>query len=174
VPNKDIIYLLNEAHVLIMPSIFEGFPLTPLEAMAAGVVPIMSRIPGCTDFMIEDGKSGVLVDIGNELGFAEAIISLAKNRWKLRTISKAAWEAAHKRFSYEIMGKLYLELIEECRRRRKTGEVPQRSREIDTVLLGDLPFVPILFVRPVRKILRMLGLFPKPQIEPLLYKPVTK
>lgn len=39
----DIPQLMNQAHVMIMPSLFEGFPLTLVEAQAAGLPSIVSN-----------------------------------------------------------------------------------------------------------------------------------
>ena len=41
--------LLLEAHVLLMPSFYEGLPIALLESMACGCVPVVSRLPGITD-----------------------------------------------------------------------------------------------------------------------------
>jgi glycosyltransferase involved in cell wall biosynthesis len=173
-PNHKAKEILGKSDVLIMPSHFEGLPLVLLEAMSLGIVPVVSRLTGCTDFVIEDGMNGILVEIGDENGFANALVRLSNDRSLLKSMSKRAWETIRARFSYTKTGASYLELFEKCKEQRQRGERPPRSREIDKVLLGDLPFLPILFVRPVRKILRMLRLFPKPQIEPLLYIPASK
>jgi hypothetical protein len=89
----------------------------------------------------------------------------------LKRLSKSAWETAAQRFSYKTMGAAYLKLAESDRRLREEGPKRKRSGLIDQSLLGDFPKLPIFLVRPVRKALRMLGLFPQPVQEPLLFEP---
>lgn len=48
-PRPDIAKLLNGAAALVHPSLYEGFGLTPLEAMYAGVAVIAARSPGVTE-----------------------------------------------------------------------------------------------------------------------------
>jgi len=169
IANHRVRELLKNSDVLILPSHFEGLPLTLLEAMGSGVVPVASRLKGCTDFVVEDGVNGNLVSIGDECAFANALINLASDRVALEAMSKSAWETVKQRFSYAATGSSYLQLVETCRLRRGKGEISTRSGELDKVLLGDLPFLPILLVRPVRKMLRILGLYAKPKPMPLLY-----
>jgi glycosyltransferase involved in cell wall biosynthesis len=170
-PNHEAMKILSQSDVLIMPSHFEGLPLVLLEAMARGVVPVVSRLTGCTDFVVEDGTNGYFVEPGDKKGFGEVFSRLYKDRQTLKSLSFSAWETIYKRFSYVKTGASYLELIENCTLRRQRGEMLKRTGFIDKTLLGDLPRLPIFLVRPVRKALRMLGLFPQPVQESLLFDP---
>lgn len=174
IANNRVREFLKNSDVLILPSHFEGLPLTLLEAMGSGVVPVASRLKGCTDFVVEDGVNGNLIDIGDECAFANALINLASDRLALEAMSKSAWGTVKERFSYVATGNSYLQLVETCRLRKEKGNISTRSGELDKVLLGDFAYLPILCIRPVRRILRILGLFPKPKIEPLMYIPATK
>lgn len=170
-PNNKTLELLSKSHVLIMPSHFEGLPLVLLEAMSGGVVPIVSKLNGCTDFVINDAQNGFLVEIGDVIGFAKALIKLANDRFLLKSLSFSAWETTKNRFSYKKTGEAYLELAEKCIVNKIKGEVPKRTGRINKTLLGDFPWLPIFLVRPIRKVFRMLGLFPQPIQEPLLFEP---
>jgi glycosyltransferase involved in cell wall biosynthesis len=48
-PEPNLAKLLNGAAALVHPSLHEGFGLTPLEAMYAGVPVIAARSPGLTE-----------------------------------------------------------------------------------------------------------------------------
>ena len=61
------------ADVFVLPSSREGLPVALLEAMAAGLPAVASRLPGATDAVIDDGRTGVLVTPGDVDGFAAAI-----------------------------------------------------------------------------------------------------
>lgn len=86
-------------------------------------------------------------------------------------MSQSAWKRASQVFSYEHFGNSYLQLIKKCQERRNIGAVQPRSGQIDVSLLGDLPRLPIIAVRPIRKILRMIGLWPAPKKESMLFDP---
>lgn len=98
--------------IMLMPSRYEGFPNAVLEGMAAGIVPVVSSIEGISDFVIEDGVSGLACPIGNTDEFASAVASLAADRNRLRAMSLKARETVCDRFSLERMGRDYDHLFE--------------------------------------------------------------
>lgn len=55
---------LHRADAFLMPSRFEGLPLSLLEAMAAGCVPVVSD-RGAISSVIDDGRNGFLIEPGN-------------------------------------------------------------------------------------------------------------
>ncbi len=59
-----------------MPSREEGFGLSALEAMGAGVPVLASRVDALSEVVI-DGETGLLFEIGNAAALAEAIVRLA-------------------------------------------------------------------------------------------------
>ncbi len=170
-PNNQVIEILGKSDVLIMPSHYEGLPIVLLEAIALGVVPVVSRLAGRTDFVVEDGKNGFLLEIGDESSFSNCLLKFAENRSLLKSFSFSAWETATQRFSSTRSGSAYLKLAQESIQRRIAGRQPSRSGKIDVNLIGDFPQIPIFLVRPLRKLLRTLGLFPMPEPEPTLYVP---
>jgi glycosyltransferase involved in cell wall biosynthesis len=103
---------LLDMDVLLLSSTFEGTPHAVLEAMQAGVVPVMSRIPGATDDIIEHGVSGFLCDTNDSSQYVAALTKLHNDRQLLRRMSLAARAAAISRYSASSMAQRYLELIE--------------------------------------------------------------
>lgn len=64
--------LMAAVDAFIMSSLWEGLPLVLLEAMAAGLPVIGTRIPGIMD-VVRDGSEGILVDAGDSVGLAVAM-----------------------------------------------------------------------------------------------------
>ena len=64
--------------VFVLPSVKEGFPWVILEAMAAKL-PIVATSVGALPEMVEDGKSGILVEPKNPQKLAQAIKYLFEN-----------------------------------------------------------------------------------------------
>lgn len=156
--HQETLKMLSAQDVLIMPSYFEGMPIALLEAMSAGVVPVVSKLPGHTDHIVKEGENGFLIGVGNEDGFANALYSVGEDRDLLRRLSKAAWKTISERFSVAKMGESYLKVIKNAQEAKKLRNSRIRSRRCDISLLGDLPFLTLFMVRPVRKALRMAGL----------------
>lgn len=162
VRHKDVPGLLAQHDVIVMPSYFEGLPIALLEAMAAGVVPVASRLEGQTDFIVSSGENGLLAEVGSEDGFAEALASVAADRNALHRLSRNAWSTVRDRFSAEAMGKAYEATMAVGMARRADAPPTARSGNIDRSMLGDMPGLPALVLRPLRKALRVLGLWPQP------------
>ncbi len=133
---------MARAHLLLLPSFFEGLPIVLLEAMACGCVPIVSRLVGVTDFVVDDCRNGFLVEVGNIDGFVEAIGGVFSNRFNLRSLSLASRRTIEERFTVERMANAYLELI----RRTKKGEfgTPSRSNlpRLDPELIPSAAHAP--------------------------------
>jgi len=144
VPHDAAMGLLAEADVLVMPSHYEGQPVTLFEAMARGVVPVVSLLPGITDSVIQHDADGILVPVGDEAAFARELGRLTEPGLRYR-ISQAAWERARQEFSVEAMTQSYLTLLSACWNRRKAGHAPKRTNTLDIVLLGKRSGVPIVF-----------------------------
>jgi glycosyltransferase involved in cell wall biosynthesis len=59
VPRSELLSKLKRARVLIAPSLSDGTPITMLEAMAAGALPLMSPLDSIQEW-ITDGHNGLL------------------------------------------------------------------------------------------------------------------
>ena len=158
VDNSIALEMLKESDVLIMPSHFEGLPIVLLEAMAAGVVPVVSMLEKITDFVITDKEDGRLIGVGDSRGFTKAILDLANDQVMLNRMSTEARRTMENRFSYKIMARGYLDLFSELEDARKVTKL-KRTGIIDLTLLGDFPYLPLALVRPLRKVLKIISLY---------------
>lgn len=73
---KDIPDLLKTSYISVQSSIFEGFGITALESMSAGVPTIATDVPGLAD-IVKGG--GILFPVGDYKGLAKIIFSLERN-----------------------------------------------------------------------------------------------
>jgi glycosyltransferase involved in cell wall biosynthesis len=88
--NAEVRALLPEHDVFVLPSRAEGVPVALLEAMAAGVVPVVSDIPSGIGEAVEDGRTGILRPVGDTAGFADAIGGLDRDRARLEAMGLEA------------------------------------------------------------------------------------
>ncbi len=141
----ELIYdLLLDSHVLLMPSHYEGLPIAPLESQACGCVPVASRLPGITDAAMEDGETGILVDVGDVSGFAQAVAALYHDPALWSRMSRAGHERVRHGFSVDAMGRSYLELIKDARDGHYPLPRPRKHQPaVDLTLFSWSDFVPI-------------------------------
>jgi glycosyltransferase involved in cell wall biosynthesis len=112
---QDVPQVLARHDILLMPSRYEGFGLVVIEAMAAGCVPVASRIGGVTDTILRPGEDGFLFPIGDTRAAADLIRRLARDRMTLERMSEAARRNARDRFSIESMASQYVDIFRQAR-----------------------------------------------------------
>lgn len=115
---KEVHRMLVRQDVLIMPSRFEGFGLTLTEAMAVGCIPVVSRIRGVTDMIVDDGLNGFLFSIGNAQEAARLISGVAANPGAARLLSSAARHKAENDFTIDAMAQRYFNVIRQLDEKR--------------------------------------------------------
>ena len=94
----------DEAYIYIHPADKEGFGMTIVEAMSAGLPVIVSNRGGVPE-LVENKKDGIIVDAYSPEEWADAIIELYNNREKYITIAKNGYETYKARFTPEIYTK---------------------------------------------------------------------
>lgn len=81
--NAELIQLLCTSHALILPSKAEGMPISVVEAMQAGAIPIVNNLPGglneiiingVTGYRIKENKLEYYVDIIQKLYYSDELI----------------------------------------------------------------------------------------------------
>ena len=91
---------LSAAKLFVLPSDYEGMPNTLIEAMAAGVPCVSTDCPcGGPKTMIEDGKDGLLVPVGDEKALADAMLRVLSDGEFAATLGKNARQKAEKVFA---------------------------------------------------------------------------
>ncbi len=98
-------FLQKEADVFLMPSDHEGLPQALLEAMSKGAVPVVSHIPGSTDYIISNENEGFLCERGNPESFSRKIIELASDRSLIDSMSKASIQRVAENFGAHLFAK---------------------------------------------------------------------
>lgn len=91
VPDDDLAALYREATVLAHPSRSEGYGLTLLEAMAAGLPVVATEADGPAS-IVKDGQTGLLVPIGEPDELASALLSVLEEPALRRRLSDKAEE----------------------------------------------------------------------------------
>ncbi len=98
----DVEHLLPNADVFLLPSEHESFGLAALEAMASGVVPIVTAAGGLPE-VIQDGVDGLLVAEEQIHTMGARAVALLQDGERLAAMSAAARLAAVDRFAREAI-----------------------------------------------------------------------
>jgi glycosyltransferase involved in cell wall biosynthesis len=102
VSDEDLRSLYSSCRAFIYPSIYEGFGLPPLEAMACGAPVISSRIPSIMEVL---GDAAYLVSPADVGALSASMIQLWENSDERQRLS-AAGKARAAQFSWERTARL--------------------------------------------------------------------
>jgi glycosyltransferase involved in cell wall biosynthesis len=107
-------HLLSQADVLLLPSHSEGLPYALLEAMAAGVVPVVTRVGAMPD-VVDAGTHGVFVPVRDAAAITRALATIDADRAWLARMSAACRQRVAASYSLERVaadfGGLYAALL---------------------------------------------------------------
>jgi glycosyltransferase involved in cell wall biosynthesis len=98
----DVPAVTKSLDVAVLPSYREAQGLTILEAMALSRPVVASNVGGIPE-MIEDGKTGLLVEPHDADGLAQAIVRLLTDHPLADTLGRAGHDLVHDRFCVELM-----------------------------------------------------------------------
>ncbi|UCF19042.1 MAG: glycosyltransferase [Gemmatimonadota bacterium] len=122
----DVERFYGEAGVLLLASEREGLPLVLIEAMSCGCVPISTRC-GTVEDLIESGKNGFLVEIGDWEAMAGRVLELLSQPGRLAAMSKAAVQV-RERYAYASAVATWDRILSEIR--RSGASVPPAPRSL--------------------------------------------
>jgi glycosyltransferase involved in cell wall biosynthesis len=95
-----------------LPSLEDNCPMAVLEAAAAGVPVVASRVGGVPD-LIEDGKTGLFFDPQNATSMGGAVEKLLEQPQFARELAMEAKRRAQERFHPIIIARRHLEIYRE-------------------------------------------------------------
>ena len=90
------------ADVLVLPSYREGFGSVIIEGAACGIPAVAYRIDGVADAVV-DGKSGLLVELGQLSALVETLQTLARDSEMRLSLGKFAQERVEQEFSSRLI-----------------------------------------------------------------------
>jgi glycosyltransferase involved in cell wall biosynthesis len=136
--------------VFVLPTRAEGLSVATVEAMSAGLVPVVSDLPAMAE-LAAGGSAALRIPVGDARGFADAIIQLSTDRERLHAMGVAARQIAVERFDIRSRVTAYQDLFARCRdlyRPRPAAPACAFGSRLDQ------PWMPNSVVRLVRSALR--------------------
>jgi glycosyltransferase involved in cell wall biosynthesis len=112
---NNVANILRASYCLALPSRWEGMPNVVLEAMAAGLPVIATRVEGTSELIV-DGETGLLISPGSSEELARAIgQSLGDERRRSEMIASAQG-IVRKQFTWDAVVASYVKLYRELLR----------------------------------------------------------
>jgi glycosyltransferase involved in cell wall biosynthesis len=99
---RDVAQILSGAHIFALPSRWEGFPLSILEAMRAGLPVVASNVGGVAEAVL-DSRTGFLVRPGDEVNFRARLRELIESPTLRRRMGAAGRKRYETEFTLESM-----------------------------------------------------------------------
>ena len=147
------VYRLLEVHdVLVFPSQFEGTPVSIMEALSRGVVPVVSDLPGGTRDMVTP-EAGYRCVTSDPAAYARAVVELSTNRQHLRKMQEHGLRAAREKYNIDQAADAYFAFLLE----QAAKPVSQKNGVKVRLSRLDNPLLPNSFVRALRKTRQKIG-----------------
>ncbi len=112
VGREEINRYLSDADIFVLTSDFEGTPLSLLEAMAYGCVPVVNRIESGIPEVIDNNENGFIIDDCVIDDFVSRVTELQNSRKKLSAMADSAFQKAIRDYSTQVMSTRFLALFD--------------------------------------------------------------
>ena len=110
IPYGAITGALLAHDVFLLASDYEGLPISLLEAMSCGLVPVVSDLPSGIPEVVNE-TTGFRIALNNVASYAEAIVRLHQNRQDLSRLSRNARDKVVREFSVAAMADRWLNIF---------------------------------------------------------------
>jgi glycosyltransferase involved in cell wall biosynthesis len=149
--NAEVLAMYTTEDVFVLPTRVEGFPVALVEAMGAGVVPVVSDIESGVPEVVVSALTGERPPVGDVRAFAQAIAALDGDRPRLAAMSAAARRSIVERFDIRDRIADYQALYA---RWREFYRPLAAGRHLQYGSRLDQPWIPNAVVRLVRSATR--------------------
>ena len=105
---KDIQNLMSQMDLIVLSSLWEGLPLTPIEAFSMGKTIVATAVDGTPEIVI-DRKNGLLVEPRNSKQIAVAVKEILEDENQKKLLEKNAKKTFNEEFSFSKLSEEYLD-----------------------------------------------------------------
>lgn len=104
---NDIQSIMSQLDLLVLSSLWEGLPLTPIEAFSVGKTIVATAVDGTVE--IVNDRNGILIEPEKPEEIAKAIINLYENADKKQLLEKNAKDTYINKFSFDVFKQKYID-----------------------------------------------------------------
>ncbi|MHA1131588.1 MAG: glycosyltransferase family 4 protein [Candidatus Helarchaeota archaeon] len=113
VSHSEKISLMKAMDIILLPSLWENFPITLLEAMACAKPIITTSVGGIPEIINQNNVTGILIPPSNSKILAEAITNLLLDEDKRDVLSKNAYDTVKNSFAWKKIALDYLKFLKD-------------------------------------------------------------
>ena len=103
--------ILKQMDLIVLSSLWEGLPLTPIEAFSVSKTIVATAVDGTVE-IVDDGNNGLLVNAREHKELAEKIVYLLENEDVRKKLEKEAYLCYQNKFSFDIFSQGYIRIYE--------------------------------------------------------------
>lgn len=111
--SDDLASFYKTADIFVLPSNYEGWAMTVVEACACGLPVVMTDV-GCAEEFLENGRNGIVVPVGGEDEMAKSLADLLENDGMRKKIGEEALKKAESLPIKESWAKNIMASLEKC------------------------------------------------------------
>lgn len=145
--NEEVIKVAGEQDVFVLPTKFDGTPVSLLETMSVGLVPVITDLPGGIREIVQT-DIGFALPMNDNASFARAIEKLDKDRDLLDRLGRNARMKAEAQFDIRMTSRAYYDKFlayREFFHPKKLKKEPVGSRL-------DHPLIPSFITKTIRSL----------------------
>lgn len=106
----DAANVIAQTDLMVLSSLWEGFPLTPIEVFSVKKTIVATDVPGTME-IVQDGENGLIVPMKDPAALAAGIRRLYEDETLRQQLEENALKTYEEKFSYEKFCENYLELL---------------------------------------------------------------
>ena len=104
----DIQNLMSQLDLVVLSSLWEGLPLTPIEAFSVGKTVVATSVDGTLE-IVKDGKNGLLVESKDSKGLTDKINWMIEHPEEKQKMEINARKTFESEFSFNILEQAYVD-----------------------------------------------------------------
>jgi glycosyltransferase involved in cell wall biosynthesis len=151
--NEEVLSIMSRHDLFVLPTRFEGSPVSILEALGVGIVPVVSDLPGGIRETVNQDV-GRRISVGDKELFAEAISDLYYNRPLLSQMKINARTHAEKNFDIRKTSDNYFKVFAQFKELKKDHSNLPAIKPDFRLDKKWLPNALVSFLRRIRNSLR--------------------
>ena len=163
IPRSEAERYIHQAHCFVLPSRHEGCPMSMLEAMRAGVIPIVSNCPSAMRAIVKHVVWGYVVSRTNVKSMTEYIVNIAESKQLMTSLMKESRYVYEQKLTLEKWTHEMKELMSD----KRSGRIKLSDTDkFDPSTLYRWSHTPGRWYKPTIKYLRYR--FGYPDLSPII------